>query len=210
MTERSLLHAFGTLAPAPARIDIAALLGEDPPHYPIHLVTRPTGRSVRRRISEIVDRLQPPRVSVLDFRGARVVDLSCADEVAAKLMVRYRPGNGQDPAFFLLRVADALQRHAIHSVLNRRGLAAVCRGAGRGRLLGRLDSEERRAFELLEGEGTITDQDAPSLIGPGGARLLRRLCLRGIAFPAGGGAVALSSVTARPEKSTRKFNGGIQ
>ena len=68
------------------------------------LVTRPTGRAVR----ESIERALPAgTIAVMDFTGVGCLDYSCADEIVAKLMLRYcgqregddRAGDG----YFLFR-----------------------------------------------------------------------------------------------------------
>jgi len=51
-----------------------------------NLVTRPTGAAVRSRIEAALARSNC-RTAMLDFSGIELVDLSCADEVVAKLLL---------------------------------------------------------------------------------------------------------------------------
>jgi hypothetical protein len=62
-----------------------------------NLVTRPTGAAVRSRIEET---LAGSRclTALLDFSEIELVDLSCADEVVAKLLLA-----GQGACFFVLQ-----------------------------------------------------------------------------------------------------------
>ncbi|MCY3920188.1 MAG: hypothetical protein OXG38_10355, partial [Chloroflexi bacterium] len=106
-----------------------------------NLVTRPTGRAVREAIEQRLAQTTPspartapfpaqtapsPHVMLNDFTRVRILDFSCADEVVAKLLLRFqgpdRPGN----IFFLFRAVDEMHRHAVEEVLERHGLAAVC------------------------------------------------------------------------------------
>ena len=53
-----------------------------------NLVTRPTGAAVRAQIEALLrdsDRV----LAVIDFTHVRMIDFSCADEVVAKLLLRY-------------------------------------------------------------------------------------------------------------------------
>ena len=200
----------------PLRIDVCALSRSAPASRRPHMVTRPTGRAVRKAIedrlaasppegagdpSPRVGRLpgrahpSPVVVSVVDFTRVRVMDFSCADEVVAKLLLRYLAPDRPRNVFFLFRAADDTHRHAVEQVLERHGLAAVCdMGAGRFRLLGCASPGERKAWAALEMRRRIRAEDATTALGPPGARRLRRLAKRRLVYAeADGGVSALSS-----------------
>src|SRR4029077_5143668 len=68
-----------------------------------NLVTRPTGAAVRGQIEEMLSVSGPRAVTVIDFSHVSMIDLSCADEVVAKLLLRYGDSNSSQEAYFLLR-----------------------------------------------------------------------------------------------------------
>ena len=71
-----------------------------------NLVTRPTGRAIRTGVeSQIAEMEGAPQVtlSILDFGQVRVLDYSCADEIVAKLLLRYLGDERPAEAFFIVR-----------------------------------------------------------------------------------------------------------
>ena len=92
-----------------------------------NLVTRPTGAAVRGQIEEL---LREPSESaralaVIDFSHVSMIDLSCADEVVAKLLLRYAADDSPTQAYFLLRGVSELHEDAIEAVLERHELVAA-------------------------------------------------------------------------------------
>lgn len=189
----------------PLRIDVCALRWSAPASRRPHLVTRPTGRAVREAIER---RLAAPRplghgqrpsalVSLVDFTRVQVMDFSCADEVVAKLLLRYLDADRPRDAFFLFRAAADTHRHAVEQVLERHRLAAVCEmGGGSFRLLGCASTEEREAWAVLERRRRIRLADAGTALGTAGKSRLRRLAERRLAYAEAGGAVSALSAFA--------------
>jgi hypothetical protein len=116
-----------------------------------NLVTRPTGAAVRTRIEETLARSNC-RTAMLDFTGIELVDLSCADEVVAKLLLAAR-----DACFFVLRGLREDQHEAIDHVLTHHHLAvaAVPSGSRELRLLGWVRADAREAFSCLCDRGPL-------------------------------------------------------
>jgi hypothetical protein len=116
-----------------------------------NLVTRPTGAAVRTRIEETLARTNC-RTAMLDFSGIELVDLSCADEVVAKLLLAAR-----DACFFVLQGLREDQHEAIDHVLthHRLAVAAVPPGSREPRLLGWVRSDAREAFSCLCDRGPL-------------------------------------------------------
>ena len=54
-----------------------------------NLVTRPTGAAVRTAIERQVFEIGTPVVTTIDFSQVNLLDFSCADEIVAKLLLRY-------------------------------------------------------------------------------------------------------------------------
>ena len=198
---------------SPLRIDVCALAWRAPSSGRSHLVTRPTGRAVRKAIEgRLAARLVGPAagspvrssaptalVSVVDFTRVQVMDYSCADEVAAKLLLRYLAPDRPRNAFFLFRAVADAHRHALEQVLERQGLAAVCDvGAGRFRLIGRASPGERETWAALERRRRMRPGDAATALGSQGARRMRKLAERRLVYVEAGGAVsALSAFAAK-------------
>ena len=125
----------------------------------------------------------------------RILDFSCADEVVAKLLLRYQGPDRPGHIFFLFRAVDEMHRHAVEEVLERPGLAAVCDVGGGFQLLGPATPEERTAWDTLERCERIGPRDLAGVLGELGEPLLRGLARRRLAYWSGnGGAAALSAL----------------
>ena len=169
---------------------MGALLRSLPASPNADLVTRPTGRAVREAIEgKLADTPAQVAVSVIDFTGIRVLDFSCADEIVARLLLRYLPPARPGNVFFLFRGVQEVHGHAVAEVLARHGLAAVCDFAeGTFKLLGPTRPEERAAWSTLEQMERIELGGSASLLGSRGDATLRRLSERRLAYldPSGG------------------------
>lgn len=168
------------------------------------LVTRPTGAAVRDVIERAVAEVPGVTVTVIDFSQVTLLDYSCADEIVAKLMLRYvRPASlvpdaGAAPivagdGYFVFRgIGDHLE--AVEAVLERHGLAIVAVLDGEVRLVGDVEDDERRAWELLHTLATgAAPADAARLARAEGVdvgavdAVLARLAGRRLAIPAPAG-----------------------
>lgn len=193
MTERTRTAGDGL---RPVSIDVYAVARAAVASMRPDLVTRPTGRAVRAAIEERLADTHAALVSLLDLRGVRILDFSCADEVVAKLVLRYlgpdRPGN----VFFLFRAVENLHRHAVEEVLRRHRLAAACDvGDRRFELLGDVEQAEGDAWTTLERCGRI-DPGAGAGLDREEARVLQGLADRRLAYVGEGGEFwALSAAT---------------
>lgn len=118
------------------------------------LVTRRTGAAVRGGIElAIAGAGEAPPPTVIDFTAVRLLDLSCADEIIAKLVLQYGVRR------FIFRGLSASQRESLEPVLEHHGLAVIVEeSAGRLELLGiagdttRAALAELRAY-LIAGDG---------------------------------------------------------
>jgi hypothetical protein len=109
------------------------------------LVTRRTGQAVRGGIERVMEDWAGEPVVVMDFGAVRCLDISCADEIVAKLLLQ--PGTAR---CILLAGLSQAHREAIEPVLERHQLAVVVVDpAGRLELLGALPDPERRVFDLV-------------------------------------------------------------
>jgi hypothetical protein len=117
-----------------------------------NLVTRPTGVAVRTRIEEALAHSEC-LTALLDFSEVELVDLSCADEVVAKLLLA-APG----AHFVVLQGLREDHHEAIDHVLThqRLAVAAVPPGSHEPRLLGWVSADARAAFACISEEGPLT------------------------------------------------------
>jgi hypothetical protein len=117
-----------------------------------NLVTRPTGAAVRvvleARLAEVAN--GGPCISVLDFSQVRVMDYSCADEIVAKLLVRYREPDRPMDAYFVARGLREHHIEAVEAVLRHHSLLLVAEHEeGDARLLGTDDPVEHEFWAAL-------------------------------------------------------------
>jgi hypothetical protein len=114
-----------------------------------NLVTRPTGAAVRGQIEEMLSDSGPRALTVIDFSHVSMIDLSCADEVVAKLLLRYGSDDPPQEAYFLLRGVTEHHEYAIEAVLERHELVAALEEADGVRLVGTLSDDERHAWDAV-------------------------------------------------------------
>ena len=136
-------------------IDLRSILQDTVSGWYGDLVTRPTGHAVRRGVEEVLAEYDGEQVAVIDFSSVRLLDLSCADEVVAKLLLQYgrtRP--------FLLRGISEDHQEALEPVLRGHGLAAVARDRmGRPHFLGVITERVRVALIMLAERGSAGVED---------------------------------------------------
>ena len=113
--------------------------------YP-NLVTRPTGVAVRGRIESLLATSEW-ELAVLDFSDVELLDLSCADEVVAKLVRLAQERMGR------LVALRGLHEHfleSIHAVLEHQQLLVAVLSDGCTVLLGDVPDDVRLVFEELD------------------------------------------------------------
>jgi len=130
-------------------INVSSVLGHCGPFT--NLVTRPTGAAVRSLIEQSLSAAHGA-VTVIDFSEVEMIDFSCADEVIAKLLLRF----GSEPAreaYFVFRAASE-HLDAIETVLERHMLALVIQlDDGAVQLIGAVADAERRCWETVRRMG---------------------------------------------------------
>jgi hypothetical protein len=133
-----------------------------------NLVTRPTGAAVRTEIERAIAEMGGRTVTVIDFSHVTLLDFSCADEIVAKLMLRYAPAeapprrtipNRDNAGYFLFRGLGDRHLDAVEAVLERHRLAIVAVLDGVPCLVGDIAADERATWELLRDLGRA-DADA--------------------------------------------------
>lgn len=137
---------------APLAIDLTLLQRRSITSLYSNLVTRPTGRAVRTGVeSQIAELDGEPSVclSVLDFSQVRVLDYSCADEIVAKLLLRYLGPDRPAEAFFLFRGFHEHHREPVEEVLEHHDILAVGEFEGVFQLLGKAHPVQRTCWDAV-------------------------------------------------------------
>ncbi len=130
------------------------------------LVTRPTGAAVRAHIEAQLTALEGRTLTVIDFTNVGLLDFSCADEVVAKLLLRFYDGTPRQDAYFVFRGVSDSHVDALEAVLERHGLAlVVLLHDGAAQLIGPIADGERRAWQTVFRLGRATAEDVAIAIG---------------------------------------------
>jgi hypothetical protein len=131
-----------------------------------NLVTRPTGAAVRTQIEALLADSRERSLTVIDFSHVGMIDFSCADEVIAKLLLRYGSADRTErEAYFLFRGVTDDHWDAIETVLERHGLALVLETDDGARVVGTVDDGERTAWEKVYELGRTGPADLASALG---------------------------------------------
>ncbi len=112
-----------------------------------NLVTRSTGAAVRGQIEQLLSEAGERALTVIDFSQVSMIDFSCADEVVAKLLIRYSDDTRPQNAYFLFRGVTEHHWDAIEAVLERHGLALAMEQDDGVQLMGVLSDVERRVWD---------------------------------------------------------------
>jgi len=126
-----------------------------------NLVTRQTGAAVRGQIEQLLGdaRDGDAELAVIDFSHVSMIDFSCADEVIAKLLLRYGNDDPPSEAYFVFRGVSDDHWAAIESVLERHHLALVIESDGGRRIAGALTQAEHRVWSAIYELGRPTKTD---------------------------------------------------
>lgn len=153
-----------------------------------NLVTRPTGQAVRVAIEGQIEESRGPCLSVLDFSHVGVIDFSCADEVIAKLLIKYQAPDRPSDTFFIVQGASEHHKDLIETVLERRNLAVVAVAAEGPELWGSAPARLRAVWEDLGRMGQTMADELATVRGvstPVASSWLRRLAAWRLAVPQG-------------------------
>jgi hypothetical protein len=127
-----------------------------------NLVTRPTGAAVRGRIeSELADTGEW-QAALLDFAEVDLLDLSCADEVVAKLV---RHAQQRDGRVVMLRGLHQDLCEAVHEVLEHQQLAVVIIDGNHASLLGAVADDARSVFSTLSAFTALSAPEVARYLG---------------------------------------------
>jgi len=115
-----------------------------------NLVTRPTGAAVRRAIESLLAEGEGKAMTVIDLSQVSMIDFSCADEVIAKLVMRYAAdGDAPGEVYFVFKGIGDDHWIAVEAVLERHGLAVVLETNDGFALAGPVTENEVRAWEAV-------------------------------------------------------------
>jgi hypothetical protein len=183
----------------PVSIDVGHLVRRNLASLYSSLVTRPTGQAVRMAIENVLaEEGCLLCISVIDFSQVSVMDFSCADEVVAKLLLRFLGDDRPRNVFFIFRGIRELHRDPMEVVLNRQSLAAVCEtGSGSFEIVGAVSQDEAVLWTALEGRGQMEPGELASLgAGSEVREAMEALVRRRVAFrdPVTGGYQSLSAL----------------
>ena len=124
-----------------------------------NLVTRPTGAAVRAQIELLLQDERERSLAMLDFSQVSMIDVSCADEIVAKLLLVYAAETAPRDAYFVFRGIGDAHHDAIESVLEHHGLALVAEAEGGPQVLGVLDEDARAIWQALVERGPASAAD---------------------------------------------------
>jgi anti-anti-sigma regulatory factor len=168
----------------PISINVGSVLRTSVESLYSHLVTRPTGRAVRLAIEKKVAGTSRTALSVIDLSEVSVMDFSCADEIVAKLLMRFLQEDRPVDVLFVFQGVRTSLQEPIQTVLERQELLAVARDSeGRFELMGTRTEEQDYVWTVLEGRGRIVAAEVAELF-PGAhhREALEELVRRRVAF----------------------------
>lgn len=125
-----------------------------------HLVTRPTGKSLRRKLEDLFSEHSDAsefRIFRLSFEEVGIVDFSCADEVFAKLCGRMKQGEHQG-TYILLDNLRSSHYENISVALQKKQLGLYGRSQDRDQWeeIGKVDQYLQEVLDLLKTKGKLT------------------------------------------------------
>ena len=188
-------------------IDVSSMLRKSVCELYSNLVTRPTGAAVRCEIEQELDRIGDRALTVIDFSHVGLLDFSCADEIVAKLLLQYVSVDApRREVYFLFRGISDSHMDAIEAVLERHNLALVTQQAdGLSRLIGIVDLDERKAWDIISRLGAGASDDVATALGlssDAAERMLDTLWRRRLVIRHDDGYVAVGAVNP-PSQATR-------
>ena len=175
----------------PIAIDVRALVQRSVATLYSYLVTRPTGRAVRMAIeAQLLEHEAPqdhPALSFVDLSEVSILDYSCADEVVARLLVRYRPPDRPRNAYFVFIGVNDNHRDAIQTALERHDLVTVAETApDTYELVGAISDDARALWREMESANVLMDNELREMTsGNGASELFEELVHRRLVVPLG-------------------------
>jgi hypothetical protein len=172
-------------------IDVSTVLRGTVSELYSNLVTRSTGAAVRTAIENQVVAKGRGIVTTIDFSQVTLLDFSCADEIVAKLLLRYGQADGPS-GYLLLRGIHDGHLDPIETVLERHDLALVGWNDEQAELYGSVSDDERWLWEVVRDDGPISANDAAGILDTDVSEtqvILDRLLQRGLIMHTGAGYV---------------------
>ena len=125
---------------------------------------RPKGAELLQAITQHMERQPENQAVPLDFSHISFIDVSCADELLSKLLLRIRSGElGQ--RFIYIQGYNSSLGETIEAVLQLRGLCILSRAEDAGQLLGDLKRPLREALDVVLEGGSITSAAMAEALG---------------------------------------------
>lgn len=125
-----------------------------------HLVTRPTGKDVRRHLEDEIEGVEEPTAFVLSFRDVGIIDYSCADEILAKITGRMKQGEYEE-AYLLLDELDDSAVENIEVALEKKDLCLLGRKIDQEEWdeIGKLDPYLEDVIDIIKERGELTAKE---------------------------------------------------
>lgn len=125
---------------------------------------RPKGAALLDGLMVHMEQCADHTVIALDFAQVKFVDVSCADEMLNKLLLRLRSGELKNRFVFIVS-ANASVRETLEAVLQLRDLAVLSEDVdGRVQLLGALKRPMREALDVLLERKSATSAEVSETI----------------------------------------------
>ncbi len=139
--------------------NVSKLLREELRKDSRDLVTRRSGKLIRELIERDIAGEERGEVVALDFSGIGIIDYSCADEIAAKLISRLI-NNEYGDRYIIFAGLNENQKENIEVALERKDLAVMAEMKGGERvLLGNLHNYLRDTLEVIRKKGRTTAKE---------------------------------------------------
>jgi hypothetical protein len=182
---------------APLSVDLSHVHRRSVTSLFSNLVTRPTGRAIRSGVESQIAEMEVGEhsvcLSVLDFSQVRVLDYSCADEIVAKLLLRYQAEDRPAEAYFVVRGLQEHHLEAVEAVLERHSLLLVAETEEGCALLGAPDPLQGAVWNALLGlrrAGAAQVAGSVGVSDDAAAAAMAALCLHRVAAPHSDGTVS--------------------
>ncbi len=135
------------------------LLKEELKNGSSDLVTRQSGQVIRERIERDIAAEPDGEIIALDFSKIGIIDYSCADEIAAKLISRLISGEYGDK-YIILTGINENQKENIEVALERKGLAVIAEMRDKKKILiGSLNNYLKETLDVIQKKGKITAKE---------------------------------------------------
>ena len=104
---------------------------------------------MRGAIERLLSETEAQALTVIDMSQVSMIDFSCADEVIAKLVMKYSGDEAPGEVYFVFRGIGDDHWVAVEAVLERHGLAVVLETGDGYALAGPVSENEIRAWDAV-------------------------------------------------------------